>query len=88
MRTIETKNDDDSAKNIINKQEIKFVQDKLRASLGTKVLLNDNKGKGKINLSYYPDSAKHFATYKAAEKAINDMAYIVQKYGNLEIEEY
>ena len=37
----------------INKQEIKFVQDKLRNSLGTKVLLNDNKGRGKITIEYY-----------------------------------
>lgn len=47
-----------------------------------------NKGKGKINLSYYPSSARQFTSHKAAEKAINDMAYVVQKYGNLEIEEY
>ena len=53
-----TKNDDDSAKNIINKQEIKFVQDKLRASLGTKVLLNDNKGKGKITIEYYSEDER------------------------------
>lgn len=37
----------------INKQEIKYVQDKLRNSLGTKVLLNDNKGRGKITIEYY-----------------------------------
>jgi len=53
-----TKNDEDSAKNIINKQEIKFVQDKLRASLGTKVLLNDNKGKGKITIEYYSEDER------------------------------
>jgi ParB family chromosome partitioning protein len=37
----------------INKQEIKYVQDKLRTSLGTKVVLNDNNGKGKITIEYY-----------------------------------
>lgn len=40
-------------KDIINKQEIKFVQDKLRTSLGTKVILSDNNGKGKITIEYY-----------------------------------
>ena len=47
-----------------------------------------NKGKGKINLSYYPISAKQFTTRKSAEKAIADMSYIVERYGNLEVEEY
>ena len=37
----------------VNKQEIKYVQDKLRASLGTKVTLNDKNGKGKITIEYY-----------------------------------
>ena len=37
----------------VNKQEIKYVQDKLRASLGTKVTLNDKNGKGKITIKYY-----------------------------------
>ena len=37
----------------INKQEIKYVQNKLRTSLGTKVILNDNNGKGKITIEYY-----------------------------------
>ena len=37
----------------VNKQEIKYVQDKLRASLGTKVTLNDRNGKGKITIEYY-----------------------------------
>lgn len=40
-------------KEVINKQEIKFVQDKLRSSLGTKVILSDNNGKGKITIEYY-----------------------------------
>lgn len=53
-----TKNDEDSEKDIINKQEIKFVQDKLRASLGTKVFLNDNKGKGKITIEYYSEDER------------------------------
>ena len=57
-KTEETKNNDDSEKDIINKQEIKFVQDKLRASLGTKVLLNDNKGKGKITIEYYSEDER------------------------------
>ncbi len=37
----------------IKQQEIRFVQDQLRSSLGTKVLLNDNNGKGKITIEYY-----------------------------------
>lgn len=57
-KTEKTKNDEDSEKDIINKQEIKFVQDKLRASLGTKVLLNDNKGKGKITIEYYSEDER------------------------------
>lgn len=47
-----------------------------------------NKGKGKINLSFYPNSAKQFTSRKSAEKAIIDLDYVVQKYGNLEVEEY
>lgn len=43
---------------------------------------------GKIDLSFYPNTAKQYTTRKAAEKAINDMSYVVHKYGNLEIEEY
>ncbi|MBE7057957.1 MAG: ParB/RepB/Spo0J family partition protein [Ruminococcaceae bacterium] len=57
-KTEEVKNNDDSEKDIINKQEIKFVQDKLRASLGTKVLLSDNKGKGKITIEYYSEDER------------------------------
>lgn len=33
--------------------EIVHVQNRLRSSLGTKVTLNDNKGKGKITIEYY-----------------------------------
>ena len=45
-------------KDIINKQEIKFVQDKLRTSLGTKVILSDNNGKGKITIEYYSEDER------------------------------
>lgn len=37
----------------IKQQEIRFVQDQLRSSLGTKVLLKDQNGKGKITIEYY-----------------------------------
>lgn len=37
----------------IKQQEIRYVQDRLRSSLGTKVLVNDNNGKGKITIEYY-----------------------------------
>lgn len=49
------KDDADGSENFeqINQQEIRFVQDRLRTSLGTKVLLNDNNGKGKIMIEYY-----------------------------------
>ncbi|MFR1518189.1 MAG: ParB/RepB/Spo0J family partition protein [Clostridia bacterium] len=49
------KDDADGSENSeqINQQEIRFVQDRLRTSLGTKVLLNDNNGKGKIMIEYY-----------------------------------
>lgn len=44
-----TEDDED----MIHQQEIRFVQDRLRSSLGTKVLLNDKNGKGKIMIEYY-----------------------------------
>ena len=37
----------------IKQQEVRFVQDRLRTSLGTKVILNDHNGKGKITIEYY-----------------------------------
>ena len=40
-------------KETLKQQEIRFVQDRLRISLGTKVVLNDNNGKGKITIEYY-----------------------------------
>ncbi len=37
----------------IKQQEVRFVQDRLRTSLGTKVILNDHNGRGKITIEYY-----------------------------------
>lgn len=46
-------NSSGSEADMLLKQEITYVQDKLRSSLGTKVILNDNNGKGKITIEYY-----------------------------------
>lgn len=45
--------DVDDSVDSINKQEVQYVQNKLRGSLGTKVTLNDNNGRGKITIEYY-----------------------------------
>ena len=37
----------------IKQQEDRYVQDRLRTSLGTKVILNDHNGRGKITIEYY-----------------------------------
>lgn len=62
IKQLENKKNDDKSgagditendKDELIQQEIAYVQDKLRSSLGTKVVLNDNNGKGKITIEYY-----------------------------------
>ena len=40
------------------KQEIAHVQDELRSRLGTKVILSDDNGKGKITIEYYSEDER------------------------------
>ena len=68
-------NNNDNKKDIneieeeFKKHEIIYVQDKLRASLGTKVTLNDNNGKGKITIEYYSkDERERIIDYLTAKQ--------------------
>ncbi len=53
MKQMEEQEISEDDGDMIHQQEIRFVQDRLRSSLGTKVLLNDKNGKGKIMIEYY-----------------------------------